>query len=176
MENQRAISYQEAAEELRTCLIGLYKLKSFPRMGKIFADQLFATGTEAGGFLSVLADLDEIHVKRDTAQSALISLKRTDYILKTMLAAGYYTDVEVEDFSVFLGKIIPAVKGLLVEVYGKIDRTNAQMLEKVAHRKKETPAEEEPERPVEENAEEQAETPAVEIDLDPDPDGFYQEV
>lgn len=175
MENQRTISYQEAAEELRTCLIGLYKRKSFPRMGKVFADKLFVTGTEAGGFLSVLADLDEIHVKRNTAQSALISLKRTDYILKTMLAAGYYTEIEVEDMSVLLNKMIPAVKGLLVEVYGKIDRTNAQMLEMVAQRKKETVAEE-PEQQKEEKSEEQAATPEPDVNVDLDPDGFYQEI
>lgn len=97
-------------------------------MGKIFADQLFLTGTEAGGYLSVLADLDEIHVKRDTAQCALIRLKRADYILKTMVDSGFYTAKEAEDLTVFFKKIIPAVKGLLVEVYGKIDRDNAALL------------------------------------------------
>ncbi|MGN1061071.1 MAG: hypothetical protein ACI4QN_04995, partial [Candidatus Coproplasma sp.] len=132
MENQRTLSYQQAADELRNCLIRLYGKKIFPRMGKIFADQLFLAGTEAGGYLSVLADLDEIHVKRDTAQCALIRLKRADYILKTMKEAGYYSQQDAEELMVFFSKIIPAVKGLLVEVYGKIDRDNAELLSQVS--------------------------------------------
>ncbi|MGN0806312.1 MAG: hypothetical protein ACI4MC_04665 [Candidatus Coproplasma sp.] len=162
MKNQRTISYQQAAEELRTCLVALYGKKIFPRMGKIFADQLFLTGTEAGGFLSVLADLDEIHVKRDTAQGALIRLKRADYILKTMVQAGFYTSAEADELKVFFNKIIPAVKGLLVEVYGKIDRDNAALLAQAT---------------MEETAYE--DSYAVEEVAEPenvDPDGFYDEI
>lgn len=161
MENQRIISYQQAADELRTHIVSLYGKKIFPRLGKIFADQLFLTGTEAGGFLSVLADLDEIHVKRDTAQSALIRLKRADYILKTMVEAGYYTQAEAEDITVFFKKIIPAVKGLLVEVYGKIDRDNAAMLSQAYSE----------ERPAVEDAISVAEV--SDGGASPDPDGFY---
>ena len=128
MQNSRTLSYQQAADELRTHIVSLYGKKIFPRMGKIFADQLFLTVTEAGGFLSALADLDEIHVKRDTAQCALIRLKRADYILKTMVAASFYTSKEADGLIVFFKKIIPAVRGLLVEVYGKIDRDNAELL------------------------------------------------
>lgn len=171
MENQRTISYQQASDELRVYLIRLYTKKTFPRMGKIFADQLFTTGTEAGGFLSVLADLDEIHVKRDTAQSALISLKRADYILKTMKEAGYYSAADVEELLIFFNKIIPAVKGLLVEVYDKIDRTNARMLEKAATFKEEKKEEEKREERLAEKVKDEGETSA-----DVDPDGFYSEV
>ena len=167
MENQRTLSYQQAADELRSCLIGLYGKKIFPRMGKIFADQLFMAGTEAGGYLSVLADLDEIHVKRDTAQCALIRLKRADYILKTMIEAGYYTQQDAEELLVFFNKIIPAVKGLLVKVYDKIERDNAELLAQAAL-SEEMPA-------VEETAPIAAETVMEDIP-DPDPDGFYQEI
>lgn len=171
MENQRTISYQQASDELRAYLIRLYTKKSFPRMGKVFADQLFVTGTEAGGFLSVLADLDEIHVKRDTAQSALISLKRADYILKTMKDAGYYSAADVEELVIFFNKIIPAVKGLLVEVYGKIDRTNARMLEKAVTFKEEKKEEEKQEEVLAESAKTEEES-----SVDVDPDGFYSEI
>lgn len=170
MLNQRTLSYQEAADELRTHIVNLYGKKIFPRMGKIFADQLFLTGTEAGGYLCVLADLDEIHVKRDTAQCALIRLKRADYILKTMVEAGFYNEQEVEDLKVFFKKIIPAVKGLLVEVYGKIDRDNAALLAQVAC--EEIPAVEEVSATEETSDNEPVPEPVPEPE--PDPDGLYQ--
>lgn len=127
IENQRIVSYQQASEELRDNLIKLYNKKIFPRMGKIFADQLFTSGIEAGGFLSALSDIDEIHVKRDIAQSALVRLKRSEYILKTMIASRFYTAKEAEDLQVFFNKIIPAVRALLVEVYEFIQRENAEI-------------------------------------------------
>lgn len=165
MQNSRTLSYQQAADELRTHIVSLYGKKIFPRTGKIFADQLFLTGTEAGGYLSVLADLDEIHVKRDTAQCALIRLKRADYILKTMVAASFYTEQEAEDLTVFFKKIIPAVKGLLVEVYGKIDRDNAALLEQAVA--EESPAVDDVSSVVEETVSEE---------VNPDPDGFYDKI
>ena len=164
MLNQRTLSYQQASDELRTHIVNLYGKKIFPRMGKIFADQLFLTGTEAGGYLSVLADLDEIHVKRDTAQCALIRLKRADYILKTMVDAGFYTEQEAEDLKVFFKKIIPAVKGLLVEVYGKIDRDNAALLAQAVA--EESPAIDDTSIVADTGSE----------DNGPDPDGFYDAV
>lgn len=163
MENQRTLSYQQASEELRNCLLRLYGKKIFPRMGKIFADQLFLAGTEAGGYLSVLADLNEIHVKRDTAQCALIRLKRADYILKTMKEAGYYSQQDAEELEVFFNKIIPAVKGLLEAVYGKIDRDNAALLNQVA-KTEEGPADEATKL-----------LPEAVEEIDHDPDGFYKE-
>lgn len=127
MENQRTISYQQAADELRGNLINIYNKKIFPRMGKIFADQLFLSCIEAGGFLSALSDIDEVHVKRDIAQSALIRLKRADYILKTMRLSGYYTAAEVEPLQIFFNKIIPAVRALIIEVYKSIARENEKL-------------------------------------------------
>ena len=162
MQNSRTLSYQQAADELRTHIVSLYNKKIFPRMGKIFADQLFLTATEAGGYLSVLADLDEIHVKRDTAQCALIRLKRADYILKTMVEASFYTAQEAEDLIVFFKKIIPAVRGLLVEVYGKIDRDNAELLAEAC---------------VEESqAIDDVSSQTISEDINPDPDGFYDKI
>ncbi|MGN0807308.1 MAG: hypothetical protein ACI4MN_02545 [Candidatus Coproplasma sp.] len=165
MQNQRTLSYQQAAEELRKHIISLYGKKIFPRIGRIFADQLFLAGTEAGGYLSVLADLDEIHVKRDTAQCALIRLKRVDYILKTMVQATFYTAQEADDLLVFLNKIIPAVKGLLVEVYGKIDRDNAALLNQ---------AYSEESHAVDENS--TLSEIAAGDDINTDPDGFYEKI
>ncbi|MGN1373626.1 MAG: hypothetical protein ACI4VK_06255 [Candidatus Coproplasma sp.] len=167
MQNQRTLSYQQVADELRTYIVSLYGKKIFPRTGKIFADQLFLTGTEAGGYLSVLAELDEIHVKRDTAQCALIRLKRADYILQTMVEAGFYTKQEAEDLTLCFNKIIPAVKALLVEVYGKIDRDNAALLANTAA----APAVEE--RPAVDDG---ASSASAGDDVDTDPDGFYQAI
>ncbi len=170
MENQRIVSYQQAADELRDNLIKIYNTKIFPRVGKNFADQLFTSGIEAGGFLSALSDIDEIHVKRDIAQSALVRLKRADYILNTMKAAGYYTPKEAEDLQVFFNKIIPAVRALLVEVYSHIQSENAAIYGRASV-------------PVAPVATESYEHVIVSEDLpartdgtDVDPDGFYQHV
>lgn len=167
MENQRTLSYQQAADELRDNLINIYNKKIFPRMGKIFADQLFLAGIEAGGFLSALGDIDEIHVKRDIAQSALIRLKRADYILKTMLVSGYYTAAEAEQLQVFFNKIIPAVRALIVEVYNRIAIEN----EKLYGRKEiyeETAADDD------EHSYYPEELPSSTDDGDADPEGFYK--
>ncbi len=170
MENQRIISYQQAADELRETLIELYGKKIFPRIGKIFADQLFLAGTEAGGYLSALADLDEIHVKRDIAQCALVRLKRAQYILETMQVAGYYTAQEAENLVVFFNKIIPAVKALLVEVYDKIGRDNAELLSQTSRLEETVTGEGESNLLNEETAPAEAVSGEEE---NHDPEGFY---
>lgn len=165
MENQRTISYQQAADELRANLINIYNKKIFPRIGKIFADQLFLAGIEAGGYLSALSDIDEIHVKRDIAQSALIRLKRADYILKTMIASGYYTAEESEGLQVFFNKIIPAVRALIVEVYSRIKKENLSLYGHAAVQ--EDAAIEDDDRTYDDYS-------ALTDGADPDPDGFYK--
>lgn len=169
MENQRTLSYQQASDELRANLINIYNKKIFPRMGKIFADQLFLAGIEAGGFLSALCDIDEIHAKRDIAQNALVRLKRADYILKTMVAAGYYTIAEAEELQVFFNKIIPAVRTLISEVYSCIRSENVAIYGR-------TEIEEETVADDDESAKALAEETAVAETADHDPEGFYKPV
>ena len=64
----------------------------------------------------------------------------------------------------FFNKIIPAVKGLLEAVYGKIDRDNAALLNQVA-KTEESPTEDAT-----------VQIPEAVEEIDHDPDGFYKEV
>ncbi len=118
-ENVRETSYEQAAEELGKKLIALYNQKIFPRLGKIFADMLFQSGTEAGAYITSLGDIDELPVKRDMAQNAMIKLKRAAYVLNIMKSAGYYTPVQVVELEEYIQSLLVAVKNVLAIAYSQ---------------------------------------------------------
>jgi len=122
----REMSYDEAGEKFRGLLIALYQKKLFPRQGKIFADELFKTGAEAGAYVNTLGEAKEAHYKRDVAQCALTKLKHTEYLLMLMQEAGYYTQAEEVTFLDYTQKLIAAVKDVLSNVYTYINAEAAK--------------------------------------------------
>lgn len=112
--NQQIISYREAADELGRKLIRLYDLRMFPRQGKNFADQLFASGMEAGAYLSTIADVEDRAVKKDAAIKAYDLLNRTLYIISFMKNAKFYAQSDVFEIEEYLGSLIKAVREVIV--------------------------------------------------------------
>ncbi|MCM1438150.1 MAG: hypothetical protein NC131_02905 [Roseburia sp.] len=113
-------SYKEVSAELGKRLLKLYRVKIFPRQGKIFADMLFQTGIEAGTYIASLADIEERKMKIELASNAMIKLNQTEYLIRVMKDAGYYEPVHVVDMEDYMEELLKAMRELLSTAFAQM--------------------------------------------------------
>lgn len=158
-------SYKEVSAELGKRLLKLYRVKIFPRQGKIFADMLFQTGIEAGTYIASLADIEERKMKIELATNAMIKLNQTEYLIRVMKEAGYYEPVHVADMEDYMEELLKAMRELLSNAFAQIraENNNARIVPP-------QPAVVQAAKP--KPAVKPAPQPAPQIVVNTDPDGF----
>ncbi|MDE7084265.1 MAG: hypothetical protein K2O81_03385 [Clostridia bacterium] len=152
-------SYKEVSAELGKRLLKLYRVKIFPRQGKIFADMLFQTGIEAGTYIASLADIEERKMKIELASNAMIKLNQTEYLIRVMKEAGYYEPVHVADMEDYMEELLKAMRELLSNAFAQM-RSEKNSVH-IVHQPVVMPASV-PAQP----------KPAPQIKINTDPDGF----
>lgn len=123
-------NYKASATEFGKRLSELYKLKFFPRMGKEFADQLYASGVEAGAKISALSYISDAENKIRVASDAIVKLSQTAFALEMLVNGGYYTQEQTASLSEYIEKLIAALKGLVSSV--KVHREGGERVKRAA--------------------------------------------
>ncbi|MDE6849822.1 MAG: hypothetical protein K2J54_00695 [Clostridia bacterium] len=152
-------SYKEVSAELGKRLLKLYRVKIFPRQGKIFADMLFQTGIEAGTYIASLADIEERKMKIELASNAMIKLNQTEYLIRVMKEAGYYEPVHVADMEDYMEELLKAMRELLSNAFAQMrsEKNSVHIVHQPVVMPASAPAQSKP---------------APQIKINTDPDGF----
>lgn len=158
-------SYKEVSAELGKRLLKLYRVKIFPRQGKVFADMLFQTGIEAGTYIASLADIEERKMKIELASNAMIKLNQTEYLIRVMKEAGYYEPVHVVDMEDYMEELLKAMRELLSNAFAQMRAENNNVRVTPPQ-----PAVVQAAKP--KHAVKPAPQPAPQIVVNTDPDGF----
>ena len=158
-------SYKEVSAELGKRLLKLYRVKIFPRQGKIFADMLFQTGIEAGTYIASLADIEERKMKIELASNAMIKLNQTEYLIRVMKEAGYYAPEQVAEMEDYMEELLKAMRELLSGAFAQMraEQGNARTSTQVVVKPVTVPVQKKAAQP---------QPAAPQVIINTDPDGF----